>query len=203
MKKVLLTGFKLFDKFEVNPSEIIVQSFVSTSTVALETMVLDVDFEKVSIPYHERLEQFQPDFILNMGLSATKGVVQLERNALNCGFDHIHDKEHFVIEKEGEQALYTRLDVDTLGEKLCEKGVPTLSSNYAGAYLCNYIYYYSLKWCQQHGGDALFMHIPFTSEIASRICLQEKKAYPSLSQSVIETAINEVIAFWLESKVVV
>lgn len=200
--KILLTGFKLFGKFQVNPSEIIVNNFVPNDHVQLKTMILEVDFAKALVPYTEMLSEFRPDFIINLGLSATSGVILLEHMAINKGFDHIHDRKHFTIQTDAAAplALANQLDLTILSEQLCEKQIPVLRSNHAGSYLCNFIFYHSLQWSQQNGGDAIFVHIPFTTALASRICLGEHKAYPSLPQTKIEEAIHHIIDFYISNQ---
>lgn len=38
-------------------------------------------------------------------------------------------------------------------------------SNDAGRFVCNYVYYHSLRFAEQHGNKSLFVHVPLFSRI--------------------------------------
>lgn len=195
MATVLLTGFEPFADFKINPSQKIVADFVflPTKSVHIEKLILPVDFEKAMPLLLQTLDNVQPDLVISLGLQANMGVVQLEKLAINVGFDRYGAQNHFFLQETGENALISHLDIDKLAAELCQKGIPTLRSNHAGTYLCNGIYYHTLQWCFQNGGDAVFVHLPFSTEIAAQLTQNDKKPYPSLPQYLIETAIEHII----------
>ncbi len=191
--KTILTGFGPFLTHEVNPTEIIVGDLVAPAEVELFRRILPVDFQKIEPNYTDFLDAIQPDLIINTGLNASKGAVQLEYVALNIGMDQQPNKQFFEPIPGNEAALTSQLPVDDMVSHLCQQGIPTIRSNHAGTYLCNYLYYLSLQWCKVNTGNALFIHVPYTSEIASQIALINKHIVPSLPQAMIEQALMETM----------
>ena len=161
-------------------------------------MILPVDFDKVLFPLQEALDSWQPDLVISLGLQANIAYVKLEQLALNVGFDRFGEKTHFSLQEGGDNALMSRLNLDSLATELCEQGIPAMRSNHAGTYLCNGMYYHTLRWCDVSGSDALFVHIPFTTHLAAHLALTDKKAYPSLPQSLVERAIRHIIWFYTQ-----
>ena len=160
---------------------------------------MEVNFETAAETYPKLLNNFQPDFILNTGLSASSGVLRLEKFAINSGHDHAASRgKHFGISSHSPDGLSTRLNLNELAAVLNAQGIPALRSDYAGSYLCNFVYYHSLFWCSNNRGKALFVHMPFTTEIAANLCLKTHRAYASLPQQLIEKALNEIIMFCIK-----
>lgn len=197
MYRVLLTGFGKFGNIEQNPTEIIVNRFENTCPeILLTRCVLEVDFNTVPATYEAILQVAQPQMIINMGVAESSSVLYLEKMALNAGFDVYGEKKHFTLQANAPDAYCSALPVEQIALHLCAKGIPALRSNYAGHYLCNMLYYLSLQWCATRKNcHALFVHIPFTTQIAAQLCLQQHKAYASLPQNTIEHAINHIIAW--------
>lgn len=199
MLRVLLTGFEPFGIFPYNPSQQLVQTFTTELAVEVETLVLPVDFKEVTDFYQLLLGNYQPHLILNLGLAATNKGFGLEAIALNLKAEK-HELPYLPIANHKEAALFSTLPIDAIAQHLCKNTIPAIRSNHAGTYLCNFIYYQSLAWCKQHGGDALFIHLPFTTEMASSICLDYKKTYPSLSLDTMKKGIETIIQFYLLNK---
>ncbi|OWY21870.1 hypothetical protein C7N43_16885 [Sphingobacteriales bacterium UPWRP_1] len=198
--RILLTGFGKFGNFEQNPTEAIVNGFNNCcSGVSVSRCVLEVNFNTVPVVYAQILQQVQPQLILNLGLAAETPALQLEKVALNTGFDTYRGKTHFTLQPGAPDAYFSNLPVEHIARYLCQNGIPALRSNHAGHYLCNMLYFLSLQWCAQQGNcHALFVHLPFTTQLAAQICLQQHKAYPSLPQTVAEQAIALIIDWYLE-----
>ncbi|OWY23037.1 hypothetical protein C7N43_03905 [Sphingobacteriales bacterium UPWRP_1] len=198
--RILLTGFGKFGYFEQNPTEIIVNGFKNRfPEVSVSGHVLEVNFNTVPLLYAQILQQIQPQFIVNLGLAAETPVLQLEKVALNTGFDAYSDKTHFALQPNAPDAYFSSLPVEDIARYLCQNGIPALRSNHAGHYLCNMLYYLSLQWCAQQGNcQALFVHLPFTTQLAAQICMQQHRAYPSLPQPVAEQAIALIIDWYLK-----
>ncbi len=187
--RVLLTGFGPFSGFPTNPSQVIVDDF-QMEEVVLEKKIFDVNRTAIEQGYLPLLDKFQPDFILNMGLNASSSVLNLETFAINSlkdgGFNDDWGKE---------AGLKTSIDTIALAGELCSNNIPALRSDHAGNYYCNFIFYHSLYWCKQNKrkGNALFLHIPFTTELASRYCHEMKKDFPSIEKHKIEQAVELII----------
>ena len=119
--------------------------------------------------------------------------VLLEKFAVNAGFDADGERQHFDIDQSSAIAYKTSLDTNFWAKKLSESGIPALVSNHAGSYLCNFIYYKSLKFTQERGGDALFVHIPYTTEMVCDLCINQRKSFPSLPESQLIRALKMLL----------
>lgn len=59
----------------------------------------------------------------------------------------------------------TNLDLDAIVKRLRVQQFPVDTSNDAGRFVCNWIYYNSLKLSKENSTDALFVHVPSTAVI--------------------------------------
>eukprot|EP00262_Sarcandra_glabra_P021128 TRINITY_DN8747_c0_g1_i1.p1 TRINITY_DN8747_c0_g1~~TRINITY_DN8747_c0_g1_i1.p1 ORF type:complete len:220 (-),score=24.92 TRINITY_DN8747_c0_g1_i1:353-1012(-) len=54
----------------------------------------------------------------------------------------------------------TSLPVDEITKALAKMGYEVMSSDDAGRFVCNYVYYHSLRFAEQRGIKSLFVHVP-------------------------------------------
>uniref|UniRef100_A0A0E0LNW8 Pyrrolidone-carboxylate peptidase n=1 Tax=Oryza punctata TaxID=4537 RepID=A0A0E0LNW8_ORYPU len=54
----------------------------------------------------------------------------------------------------------TTLPVNELTKSLRKTGYDVMPSDDAGRFVCNYVYYHSLRFAEQHGIKSLFVHVP-------------------------------------------
>ncbi|XP_077218117.1 peptidase C15, pyroglutamyl peptidase I-like protein isoform X2 [Tasmannia lanceolata] len=54
----------------------------------------------------------------------------------------------------------TSLPVNEITKALAKMGYEVMSSDDAGRFVCNYVYYHSLRFAEQHGIKSLFVHVP-------------------------------------------
>lgn len=184
--KTLVTGFGPFKGFDINPSQIIVEQLNDREDI--KTVIFDVNQNAISSTYPPILEEYQPDLILNIGLQASTGVLNLETFAINS----LKDQEEFQTIQEM-SGFKTSINTNRLAQELCDIGIPAIRSDHAGNYYCNYIYYLSLQWCQGGKGNALFLHIPFTTKLASIYCKAKKTSFSSLNEKIILKGIDYII----------
>lgn len=185
--KILLTGFGPFKGFDTNPSALLVEA-LEMDDVIIRKEIFDVNRLDIESRYPSILDEFQPDFILNIGLNASSGGLNLETFAINS----LKDNASFSTIKK-EWGYQSQVDTSYLAEVLCNEGIPALRSDYAGSYYCNFIYFFSLEWSKNNGGDALFLHIPFTQDLASQIAFEKKIVYPSLPKEMILLGIKQIL----------
>lgn len=57
-------------------------------------------------------------------------------------------------------ANQTTLPVNELTKSLRKIGYDVVPSDDAGRFVCNYVYYHSLRFAEQHGIKSLFVHVP-------------------------------------------
>lgn len=193
MFKVLITGFKPFAPYTVNPTEQLVEALAPIKDIHIEKEIFEVDFELVHQVYPRLVEDMQPDFILNLGLSGQANSIQLERFAINSGFDYNGKKTFFEIDAKSPPAYQTKVKLEGLSQKINEVGIPTTISNHAGSYLCNFIYYHSLQYAELQRKKALFVHLPFTTELVCQFAQAKQTTYPSLPQAYIDKAIRLIL----------
>lgn len=185
---VLLTGFGPFHHFSINPTTLLVEAFPELPEINLKKVVFDVNFEQLELQYPTILADFAPDLIINLGLSATAQTIELEEFALNTAVPH-----QVLIMEKGPAAYRTALPLNELKEELNKAGIPTKISHHAGTFLCNFIYYHSLSYMQSQGGKALFVHLPFSTELVAQFLLQGEGGYPSLPMQLLQNAIELII----------
>ncbi len=201
--KVLLTGFEAFSPHPVNPTESLVEEFLPSSDIQLRKAIYKSDFEVVSASYPKLLDEYRPDLILNLGLDARRGAMCLETFAINAGFDPMGEKTHFAVDGHKNSAYHTHINTEKLALELCEAGIPAVRSNHAGTYLCNHIFYLSLKWAARHSAEALFIHLPFTTEIAASLIKKNKTIYPSLPANMLLRGVDLAVRSLVSSEKVV
>lgn len=56
--------------------------------------------------------------------------------------------------------LQTCLPVDELAKTLAKMGYDVAASDDAGRFVCNYVYYHSLRFAEQNGIKSIFVHVP-------------------------------------------
>lgn len=186
--KVLLTGFGLFHDFSANPTELLVQHFPELPNIMLKKLVFKVDFETVAQKYTTELTAFNPDLIINLGLNATANTIQLEEFALNTAVPN-----QTIIVEHAPTAYRSTLPLYALSKRLNQAGIPSQVSQHAGTYLCNFIYYHSLHYMQKKKGAAVFVHLPFSTELVCQFALQNQRTYPSLPMATLQKAIKLLI----------
>ena len=56
--------------------------------------------------------------------------------------------------------VQTSLPVQEITKELVKKGYDVMTSDDAGRFVCNYVYYHSLRFAEQNGIKSLFVHVP-------------------------------------------
>lgn len=54
----------------------------------------------------------------------------------------------------------TAFPVEEITKVLTKKGLDVMTSDDAGRFVCNYVYYHSLRFAEQNGTKSLFAHVP-------------------------------------------
>uniref|UniRef100_A0A453AYP9 Pyrrolidone-carboxylate peptidase n=1 Tax=Aegilops tauschii subsp. strangulata TaxID=200361 RepID=A0A453AYP9_AEGTS len=63
----------------------------------------------------------------------------------------------------------TTLPVKELTKSLRKTGYDVMPSDDAGRFVCNYVYYHSLRFAEQHGIKSLFVHVPLFSTVDEEV----------------------------------
>lgn len=204
MKKILITGFEPFGKHKYNPSQIILGSNYEPSLddIEFKKTVFNNNFDEFLPEYMALLNDYQPNYIINCGLDSKIYAMRIERVALNLGYDFINKPDEILpVNDNGKNALFSKTDVIELADYLCKQGIPSEPSFHAGIYSCNYILYNSLQWCKNKDSDAIFVHLPYTHEIAAKNVLEQGVLKPSLSKNLIEKGFTTIIQYYLSQNI--
>ncbi|GMN44097.1 hypothetical protein TIFTF001_013286 [Ficus carica] len=63
------------------------------------------------------------------------------------------------------RVIWTTLPVEEITKALAAKGYEVMTSDDAGRFVCNYVYYHSLRFSEENGTKSLFVHVPLFSTI--------------------------------------
>lgn len=173
MKKILLTGFKPFLNFKLNPTMQVVEALAGKTIEDYEICgrILKVDFNESATQLKKHLNEIQPNIIISLGLAGGRFKITRERIAINIQ-DGEPDNNGYApvdikISEEGADAYLTNLPIRRMIDRLKEEGYPAEISNTAGTYLCNNIMYEGLAYANEKGNVlAGFIHIPASFELA-------------------------------------
>jgi pyroglutamyl-peptidase len=117
-----------------------------------------------------KINQFQPDLIISLGLAGNRTLLCLEKQAINLIKCDIADNDgekilDRVIRPEGAHFLKTSIDLDKLEKQLLNHYEFLQISDNAGTFVCNFLYYQLLKEYPQT--PSLFIHIPMIASNSS------------------------------------
>lgn len=160
--KILVTGFKPFLNNEVNPTETLVKTLINKG---YKGEVFEVTY-KVIDDYFSSVDANTYDFIISFGLASGRKEISIEQYAYNKVSVKVEDASGFLpsipcILKGGIDKEISVIKAEEIVDRLKETGVDSYVSNDPGSYLCNYIYYTSLRI---NKGKALFIHLPKEDE---------------------------------------
>lgn len=168
--KVLISGFEAFGGGRINPSEQLVKLLQDRKfDFELETVLLPVSFGRSFELLREKIDQFQPDFVIGVGLAANRDEICVERIAINLVEARIPDNdgaqpvgEEIVVG--GNDGLFATLPMKAMLQASLKAGVNCSISNTAGTYVCNELMYRILDYGRDRyqGG---FVHIPSIPEM--------------------------------------
>ncbi|MCE9634795.1 MAG: pyroglutamyl-peptidase I [Planctomycetes bacterium] len=167
--RILLSGFKKFGGLGGNPSEDAVRRIAADPPhgVAIETIVLPVEYGRAFEPVRSALESGRVDVAVHLGVAATRTAVEVERFALNWRGGAQADEAGIVlagerIDARGPTALESTLPVEALAAAIRRTGVAAQVSSHAGTFLCNQFRYQTLRHAQirKLGVRAAFIHLP-------------------------------------------
>lgn len=186
-----VTGFKKFNVFATNPTETIVtnlRSYVEKTGLPLgvtlgSCTVLETAGDGALATLHKVLESSissennssSAEVVwLHMGLNGGASKFAIERQAVNEATFSCPDelgwqpKRLPIVAEDGEitRIRETAFSVDAILEFLKKiKGCDAIISDDAGRFVCNYVYYHSLRFAENKGHKSLFVHVPPFSRI--------------------------------------
>jgi len=197
---VLLMGFEPFLEFDENPTDVVVRR-LHGSTIAGHSLVgvtLPVDYSIVERKMLAVIEEARPTLVLGLGLAAGRDKITPEKVALNYVNSKTKDNsgrslEGVSIEPGQPDAIFSNVPVEGLVSELNSEGIPASLSLSAGAYLCNYAMYLSLREARKSGFYAGFVHVPCHAEWVAK----SGKQLPSLPLETTHRAVELSVSYIL------
>ena len=191
--KILLTGFEPFGESGKNPSAEIVRILDGASVA--DHRVVGVELPVTAGTAPKELEAavalHQPEIVLSLGLANGRGMLALERVAINALDFPIPDNEgsqptNEPVVEGGPAAYFSTLPIKAVLAAWREAGIPGYVSNTAGTYVCNGVFYSSLNFSEKYGYRAGLIHVPYLPEQA----LEDGPGTPSMALDLMARAVE-------------
>ena len=191
--KILLTGFEPFGDSAKNPSAEIVR-LLDGATVAGRRVVgveLPVTASRAPRELEAAVDLYRPEIVLSLGLANGRGMLALERVAINALDFPIPDNEgsqptNEPVVEGGPAAYFSMLPIKAVLAAWREAGIPGYVSNTAGTYVCNGVFYSSLNFSEKYGYRAGLIHVPYLPEQA----LEDVPGTPSMALDLMARAVE-------------
>ncbi|KAK1413793.1 hypothetical protein QVD17_35576 [Tagetes erecta] len=193
-----ITGFKKFNVFATNPTETLVsnvRSYVEKTGlppgVSLGSCTVLESAGEGALPTLQKLlessvssenkSSSEEVVWLHMGLNGGASKFAIEKRAFNEATFSCPDelgwqpKRVLIVPEDGEitRIRETACFVDAILEFLNKiKGYDATLSDDAGRFVCNYVYYHSLRFAEHNGHKSLFVHVPPFSRINEETQMQ-------------------------------
>ena len=171
---IIITGFGPFGGAPDNPSSTLVNTIISNTTIEgymnegpnnfqiVQHAILDTSVEGAK--ELQKLQKLPASFHLHLGVHGGAKQIHVENQAFNNDDFRIPDNKgiqlnNHTIAPECPEIYQTSIDVcklvESLGEGYCV-------SNDPGRFLCNHVFFQSLRWCATCDGTkhCLFVHVP-------------------------------------------
>ncbi|KAL6593990.1 hypothetical protein ACP70R_048891 [Stipagrostis hirtigluma subsp. patula] len=184
---VHVTGFKKFHGVAENPTEKIVRNLKSfmekrglpKGLVLGSCTVLEAAGQSALGPLYEMLDSTVIDrefglpnqeevILLHLGANSGSPRFALENQAVNEATFRCPDELGWkpqrvpILSSDGSisRRRQTTLPVKEITKSLQQMGYDVMPSDDAGRFVCNYVYYHSLRFAEKHGIKSLFVHFP-------------------------------------------
>src|SRR5699024_21227 len=138
--KILVTGFDPFGGEKINPAIEAVKLLPNTIKGAeIEKLEIPTVFHKSADVVREKMNEFKPDVVLNIGQAGGRMGLTPERVAINQDDARIPDNEgnqpiDVAIQEDGQPAYFTKLPIKAMVEAMKNAGIPASVSNTAGTF---------------------------------------------------------------------
>lgn len=164
--KILITGFKPFNNEPINPSlEVINIIDKNYNNHEIHTLTLDVAYDLDFLKIKDEIDKINPDLVLLLGQAGGRKNITLEYFALGIKHANIPDNNqkmvNFELINHQNLAYKTNLDILKILNNM-DKSIFNISFH-AGTFICNEIYYKTLKYINDNKLNTLcgFIHLPY------------------------------------------
>jgi pyroglutamyl-peptidase len=164
-RTLLLTGFGPFGGYETNPAWESIRELDGREIAGLRvrTARLDVTYGTAEAQLGEAIRATGADLVLCLGV-APDDALRLETTARNRDEANAADNAGVVhsgvaIRADGPATIPSRLPLETMRARLAAAGYEVRTSDDAGGYLCNHVFYRLMDGLAP-AGAAGFVHVP-------------------------------------------
>ncbi|KAE9589544.1 hypothetical protein Lal_00000589 [Lupinus albus] len=184
---VHVTGFKKFHGVSENPTEMIVDNLMEymnkkglpKGIVIGSCQILETAGQGALVPLYQTLqssistkesESSSSNKIIWLHFGVNSGTTRfaIENQAFNEATFRCPDEMGWkpqkvpIVPSDGaiSRVPKTTLPVEEITKALAKKGYDVMTSDDAGRFVCNYVYYHSLRFSEQNGTKSLFVHVP-------------------------------------------
>jgi len=164
---VLITGFKPFDVYDVNPSELVVSQMNNTiiENMTIKGYVLPVNYTTAPQRMKQLISTFHPELIISLGLAGNAKKIAVEKLAVNL---RINPEARFPlltlkkINRSGPWFHQATYDSEAIVNLIKTEEIPVELSYSAGLYLCNAILYETIHYqtITEQMVPTGFIHLP-------------------------------------------
>uniref|UniRef100_A0A2P2KBP8 Uncharacterized protein LOC103451988 n=1 Tax=Rhizophora mucronata TaxID=61149 RepID=A0A2P2KBP8_RHIMU len=193
---VNVTGFKKFHGVAENPTETIVNNLkgfvekkgLSPGVTLGSCNILETAGDGAQAKLYEVLEagiarnadKNEKVVWLHLGVNSGAQKFTFELQAVNeatfCCPDELgwQPELHPIVPAEGGTSCIrkTCCSVEEILKHMKKKGYDVAVSDDAGRFVCNYVYYHSLRFAEHKGHKSLFVHVPLFSRIDQETQMQ-------------------------------
>ncbi|KAK1278709.1 hypothetical protein QJS04_geneDACA015850 [Acorus gramineus] len=181
-----VTGFKKFHGVAENPTETIVSNLkdfmlkrgLPKGLVLGSCSILETAGQGAISPLYQIFQSSVTGpnvgriiwgcFQLHLGVNSGATKFAIEHQAVNEATFRCPDELGWkpqrvpIIPTDGRitRIRETSLPVNNLTKALAKMGYKVIPSDDAGRFVCNYVYYHSLRFAEEHGNKSLFVHVP-------------------------------------------
>lgn len=164
IRRILVSAFEPWGEHPVNSSRVAVEPLhgATIGGARVEVVVLPVDPVEAPMRLLAAADAFEPDALVSFGMRSGGDefwhVEVIARNVLRTG-DAGEERD---IVAGGSRILPSGLPVARIHGRLLAAGIPVRFSEDAGAFLCNYVFYWSLHKAEDGRLPpfAGFVHVP-------------------------------------------
>ncbi|KAI3701876.1 hypothetical protein L6452_27303 [Arctium lappa] len=186
-----VTGFKKFHGVSENPTETIVSNLkeyfkrngLPKGVTLGSCTILETAGQGALVPLYQTLQSavnkdaepsnFSKVILLHFGVNSGATRFAIEHQAVNEATFRCPDEMGWkpqkvpIIPADGgiSKARKTCLPVDEITKSLAKMGYDVVASDDAGRFVCNYVYYHSLRFAEQNGIKVVFVHVPLFQTI--------------------------------------
>ncbi len=182
-----VTGFKKFHGVSVNPTETIVSNLkeymkkkgLPKGVILGSCNILETAGQGALVPLYQTLQSavsrtenesstYEKVIWVHFGVNSGATRFAIEHQAVNEATFRCPDEMGWkpqkvpIIPADGgiSRTRESSLPVEEITKSLAKMGYEVMTSDDAGRFVCNYVYYHSLRFAEQNGIKSLFVHVP-------------------------------------------